>query len=216
MMDTMGTGETKHTSRVDREVQRQAVDLFAPMECSVVDAVMGCIDRTQSRRRRIQSLVLGVSPIVAVAVVLVLYLGAGVAPWGASESAPKAFVASAPQAGGQRLGDAGEWDMKLTAASVSPEVAYTVDVRGDSPRRQLLAGWLMSDHVDAARQLGDVETGQSVVVELAPNEASELEAFLKLHQYVVQEQSGLARTAAWYWTGRSGAETGHVTIRIIS
>jgi len=74
----------------------------------------------------------------------------------------------------------------------------------------------MSGHGDAGRQLGDMGTGQSVVVELAPDEASELEAFLKLHQYVVQEQSGLARTAAWYWTGRSGAGTGRVTIRIIS
>ena len=215
MMDTMGTGDTRHTGRVDREVQRQAADLFAPMECSVADVVMGCIDRTRSRRRRIQSLILGASPIIAVAVVLVLYLGAGVAPWEVGGSAQKAFVASAPSAEGQRVADAAESGMKLTAASVSPEWAYTVDVRGDRPRKQLLARWLMSDHGDAARQLVDMGTGQSVVVELAPDEASELEAFLKLHQYVVQEQWGLAWTAAWYWTGRSGAGTGRVTIRIM-
>jgi len=182
----------------------------------VADAVMGCIGRTQSRRRRVQSLMLGASPIVAVAVVLVLYLGAGVAPWGTGGSAPRGFVGIHSRGRGQQVGDTADWGMKLAAAPSSAEWAYTIDVRGDTPRRQLLASWLMSGHGDAGRQLGDMGTGQSVVVELAPDEASELEAFLKLHQYVVQEQSGLARTAAWYWTGRSGAGTGRVTIRIIS
>jgi hypothetical protein len=98
---------------------------------------------------------------------------------------------------------------------VSPAWDYTVDVRGDRVRRQLLVSWLMSDHEDAARQLSDVEAPQSLVLDLGPHEDSELEAFLKLHHYVVEEQSGLERAATWYWTGRNGDGTGHVTIRII-
>lgn len=209
------TREMEDTSNVRSELRQQTAKLFAPMECSVADAVMGCISRTQYRRRRIESLVLGFSPVVAVALVLVLYLGAGVVPWGTGASAPVTPLTSAPLASGQRLGFAPQLDKSSTAALVSPVWNYTVDVRGDRMRRQLLASWLMSGHGDAACQLSDVEAAQSLVLDLAPDEASDLEAFLMLHHYVVEEQSGLERTAAWHWTGRDGDETGHVTIRII-
>ncbi len=209
------TRETEDTNNVRSEVRQQAADLFAPMECSVADAVMECINRTRVRRRHIQGLVLGLSPVVAVAVVLVLYLGAGVAPWGTGGSTTVGPLKSAPLASGQRLGAQAELDTNFAAAMVSPAWDYTVDVRGDRVRRQLLVSWLMSDHEDAARQLSDVEAPQSLVLDLGPHEDSELEAFLKLHHYVVEEQSGLERAATWYWTGRNGDGTGHVTIRII-
>src|SRR5664280_1192755 len=57
------------------ELRSEVAALFAPMERSLAHSVTAAISSRRSRRRLLQGLWLGLSPIMAIAIVAVLYIG---------------------------------------------------------------------------------------------------------------------------------------------
>jgi len=177
--------------------------LFAPMDRSLASSVTAVIGVRRSRRRLLEGLWLGFSPVMAVAIVAALYVGGAMLPrWLSPAASQRAFMSPNPQMG---VADssipkvaAGSEDMSALATVPS----FRIVLGGDVARRQLLATWLRARHSDAAVELESAVPGQDVFLTLEPDEVRGFVALMALHGFTGQEPSGLrtvARCSAASW-----------------
>ncbi|RIE13922.1 hypothetical protein SMC3_02740 [Candidatus Cryosericum hinesii] len=180
------------------ELRSEVVALFAPMDRSLASSVTAVIDVRRSRRRLLQGLWLGLSPIMAIAIVAVLYVGGAVmqltllpATSSSALLAPKPLFGIANVA---PKGLVGSEDVP-TLATACQVPSFRVMLKGDVARRQLLATWLRARHTDVALELDTAVPGHEVALMLQPDEVRGFVALMALHGFTGQEPSGLSTVA---------------------
>jgi hypothetical protein len=180
------------------ELRSEVAALFAPMDRSLASSVTAVISMRRSRRRLLQGLWLGFSPVMAVAIVAALYVGGAVLPRTLSLATSKTAV-FAPNVETRAQGTSpkglvgSESIPVLDAAGRVP--SFRVMLKGDVARRQLLATWLRARHADVALELDTAAPGREVALTLEPDEVRGFVALMALHGFTGQEPSGL-RTVA--------------------
>lgn len=180
------------------ELRSEASALFAPMDRSLASSVTAAIGMRRSRRRLLQGLWLGFSPVMAVVIVAALYVGGAVMPRTLSLATSKRAV-FAPNAE-IRAQDAAPKGLvgleDLPALGTACRVpSFRVVLEGDVARRQLLVTWLRARHADVALELDTAVPGREVALTLEPDEVGGFAALMALHGFMGQEPSGL-RTVA--------------------
>jgi len=179
------------------ELRSEVSTLFAPMDRSLASSVTAVISMRRSRRRLLQGLWLGLSPVMAVAIVAVLYAGGAVLPRRLSPATSQgAFTSPNPEvsvADSTMKGLVGSEG--VSALGTAP--SFRVVLNGDIARRQLLATWLRARHADVAVELDNVTPGREVSLTLEPDEVQGFSSLMALHGFVGQEPSGL-RTVPRY------------------
>jgi hypothetical protein len=195
------------------ELRREVSVLFAPMDCSIASSVTAMIGSRRSRRRLLQSLWLGFSPVVAVAFVAVLYVGGAVLPrrmsFATSKGAfmpPNTEIRVQDDALGGLVGS--ENASGLAVACRAP--SFRILLEGNVARRQLLATWMKTRHADVALELESAALGSQVALTLEPDEVRGFSALMALHGFTGQEPSGLRtvnRCAPASWASSLGASS---------
>jgi len=180
------------------ELRREVVALFAPMDRSLASSVTAVIGARRSRRRLLQGLWLGLSPIMAIAIVAVLYVGGAVLqPASLPATSSRALLAPNPRFGiadAAPKGLAGSENVP-TVATACQVLSFRVMLKGDIARRQLLATWLRARHADVALELDTAAPGQDIPLTLEPDEVRGFEALMVLHGFTGQQSSGLSTVA---------------------
>ncbi|MCX6085463.1 MAG: hypothetical protein NTX94_03365 [Caldiserica bacterium] len=176
------------------ELRGEVLALFAPMDRSVADSVAAAISSHRSHRRLLQGLWLGFSPVIAVAIVAVLYVGGGALPRSSSMVSSKgAFRSPNPEIRAQDSAAnvlAGSENVPaLATACRMPSFRILLD--GDAARKQLLATWLRARHPDVALMLDAAAPGSEVVLTLEPDEVREFAVLMALHGFIGEAPSGL-------------------------
>ena len=185
--------------------------LFAPMDRSLASSVTAVIGVRRSRRRLLEGLWLGFSPVMAVAIVAALYVGGAMLPrWLSPAASQRAFMSPNPQMG---VADssipkvaAGSEDMSALATVPS----FRIVLGGDVARRQLLATWLRARHADVALELDTAAPGREIALTLESDEIRGFVALMALHGFTGQEPSGLstiARCSPESWASSLGTSS---------
>jgi len=195
------------------ELRSEISVLFAPMDRSLAGSVTAMIGSRRSRRRLLQSLWLGFSPVVAVAIVAVLYVGGAVLPRRMSLATSKgAFmppnmeIRAQYDALGGLVGSEGASAMAVACRAPS----FRILLEGNVARRQLLATWMRTRHADVALELESAVLGSEVALTLEPDEVRGFSALLMLHGFTGQEPSGLRtvnRCPPASWASNLGASS---------
>jgi hypothetical protein len=195
------------------EVRREISALFAPMDRSLASSVTAAIGMRRSRRRLLQGLWLGFSPVMAVAIVAVLYVGGAVWPRTLSLAtskravfAPNPEILAQDAAPNELVGS--ENTTALATACRAP--SFRVVLEGNVARRQLLATWLRARHADVALELDTAVPGCEVALTLEPDEVRGFAALMALHGFIGQEPSGLrtvARCSSASWASHLGTSS---------
>lgn len=195
------------------ELRGEVSALFAPMDRSLAGSVTAAIGMRRSRRRLLQGLWLGFSPVIAVAIVAVLYVGGAVLPRTLSLATSKR-AAFAPNAEirAQDTGPNGLVGSENfpTFATVCRAPSFRVVLEGDVARRQLLVTWLRGRHADVALELATAVPGRDVALTLEPDEIQGFVALMVLHGFTGQEPSGLrivARRSPTSWASSLGTSS---------
>jgi len=170
----------------------EACALLAPMDRSLAGSVTAAITVRRSRRRLLQGLWLGLSPVMAVAIVVVLYAGGAMLPRWVSPATPQRTLMSPNPA----MGAADTAVSKMASGSEGMSALATVPsfrivLGGDVARRQLLATWLRARHADVAAELDNAVPGHNVFVTLEPDEVQGFSSLMALHGYSGEDPSGL-------------------------
>jgi len=165
--------------------------LFAPMDRSLAGSVTAVIGMRRSRRRLLQGLWLGFSPVMAIVIVAVLYVGGAVLPRTLSlATSGAALLAPNPEF---RIADATPKGFfgSQGSAVLGTAPSFRVMLEGDVARRQLLVMWLRVRHADAALELETAVPGGEVTLTLEPDETRGFASLMALHGFIGQELSGL-------------------------
>ncbi len=199
-------GDNEQPLELSAELRSEVSALFAPIGRSLAESVTVAIGMRRSHRRLLQSLWLGFSPVMAVVIVVVLYVGSAVLPRTlslttskgalfapttqirATDAAPKGLVGS-------------ENAPALGIARYAP--SFRVVLEGDVAHRQLLVMWLRVRHADVAMELDSTVPGREVALTLEPDEVQGFAALMALHGFMGEEPSGLrtvARFSLESWT----------------
>jgi hypothetical protein len=180
------------------ELCSEVAVLFAPMDRSLASSVTAVIGVRRSRRRLLEGLWLGLSPIMAIAIVAVLYVGGAVTqPTLLPATSSRALLAPNPLFGIADVapkGLAGSENVP-TVATACQVPSFRVKLKGDVARRQLLATWLRARHADVALELGTAAPGHEVTLTLEADEVRGFEALMALHGFTGQQPSGLSTVA---------------------
>jgi len=195
------------------ELRSEVAALFAPMDRSLASSVTAVISMRRSRRRLLQGLWLGFSPVMAVAIVAALYVGGAVLPRTLSLATSKTAVfAPNVKTRAQDTGPNGlvgsESIPVLDAACRVP--SFRVMLKGDVARRQLLATWLRARHADVALELDTAAPGREIALTLESDEIRGFAALMALHGFTGQEPSGLstiARCSPESWASSLGTSS---------
>ena len=185
------------------ELRSEVAVLFAPMDRSLASSVTAVIGSRRSRRRLLQGLWLGFSPVMAVAIVAALYVGGAVLPRTLSLATSK--IATFVPNFGTSATDAAP---VLDAACRVP--SFRVMLKGDVVRRQLLATWLRARHADVALELDTAAPGREIALTLESDEIRGFAALMALHGFTGQEPSGLstiARCSPESWASSLGTSS---------
>src|SRR5450830_504112 len=155
------------------ELRSEVAALFAPMDRSLASSVTAVISMRRSRRRLLQGLWLGFSPVMAVAIVAALYVGGSVMPRTLSLATSKTAV-FAPNVKTRAQdtspnGLVGSENVP-TVATACQVPSFCVMLKGDIARRQLLVTWLRARHADVAIELDTAASGQDIPLTLEPDE----------------------------------------------
>ena len=195
------------------ELRSEASALFAPMDRSLASSVTAAISMRRSRRRLLQGLWLGFSPVMAVAIVAVLYVGGAVLPRRPSLAtskgalfAPNPEIRAADTAPNVLVGS--ENIPALAIACQAP--SFRVVLEGNVARRQLLVTWLRARHADVALELDTAVPASEVALTLEPDEVPGFAALMSLHGFMGQEPSGLrtvARCSPMFWATSLGTSS---------
>jgi len=199
--------------QLSAESRGELLALFAPMDRSVAGSVTAAISSHRSHRRLLQGLWLGFSPVIAVAIVAVLYVGGGALPRNSSMVSSKgAFMPPNPEI---RVQDsaasvlAGSENVPaLTTSCRTPSFRILLD--GDAARKQLLATWLRARHPDVALTLEAAAPGGEVALTLEPDEVRGFASLMALHGFIGQEPAGLhvvARFSPQTWASSLGTSS---------
>lgn len=184
--------------------------LFAPMDRSLASSVTAAITMRRSRRRLLQGLWLGLSPVMAIAIVAVLYTGGAVLPRGLSPARSQgAFMSPNPEVG------VADTTLKGLAGSdgvsaLGTAPCFSIVLDGNVARRQLLVTWLRARHADVALELDTAVPGHEVTLTLEPDEVRGFVALMALHGFTGQEPSGLrtvARCSPASWASSLGTSS---------
>ena len=173
------------------ELRSEVSTLFAPMDRSLASSVTAVISSRRSRRRLLQGLWLGFSPVMAVAIVAALYVGGATLPrWLSPAASQRAFMSPNPEV------SFGDSTMKGLVGSegtsaLGTAASFRVVLNGDIARRQLLATWLRARHSDVAVELDSAVPGQDVFLTLEPDEVRGFVALMALHGFIGEDPSGL-------------------------
>jgi len=195
------------------ELRSEVAALFAPMDRSLASSVTAVISMRRSRRRLLQGLWLGFSPVMAVAIVAALYVGGAVLPRTLSLATSKTAV-FAPNVKTRAQGTSpkglvgSESIPVLDAACRVP--SFRVMLKGDVARRQLLATWLRARHADVALELDTAAPGREIALTLESDEIRGFAALMALHGFAGQEPSGLstiARCSPESWASSLGTSS---------
>jgi hypothetical protein len=208
--------ENKQPLELSAAMRSEVSALFAPMDHSLASSVTAVIGMRRSRRRLLQGLWLGFSPVMAIVIVAVLYVGGAVLPHTPSlATSGGALLAPNPEF---RIADAspkGFFDSQDSAV-LGTAPSFRVILEGDLARRQLLVMWLRVRHGDAALELETAVPGGEVVLTLQPDEVRGFAALMALHGFIGEEPSGLrivARFSPETWASSLG--TSSLVIRLI-
>lgn len=200
------------------EVRTELNALFAPMDRSVAASVVSAIEARGRRRRSLQALWLGMSPVVAVALVAVLYIG-GMGLFTASPSAgPQGMVtASGSVAATNDLAEKGFTAPAVLGASAvrSSRPALVVHLQGDAARKGVLAAWLRIGHPDAAAELESAAPGATIPLVLDSGEARGFVTLMVLHGFRGYGPSGLllsAQSSSEAWMSALQAVSSTITL----
>ncbi|WP_126855163.1 hypothetical protein [Candidatus Cryosericum septentrionale] len=179
------------------ELRREVSALFAPMDRSLAKSVTAAIGVRRSRRRLLQSLWLGFSPVMAVAIVVALYVGGATLPRTLSlATSGGALLAPNPE-----FRAAGATPKGFVDSQGSPVLgtasSFRVVLDGDVARKQLLVTWLRARHVDVAVELDTAAPGHEVALTLEPDEVRGFAALMALHGFIGEEPSGLRIVAGF-------------------
>jgi hypothetical protein len=193
------------------ELRREVSALLAPMDRSLASSVTVTIGMRRSRRRLLQGLWIGLSPVMAIAIIAVLYVGGAVLPRTPSLATSKgALFAPNPEIRATDTAPKGlvgsENIPSLATACQAPSFRVVLD--GDVARRQLLVTWLRARHADVALELDSAVPGREVALTLQPDEVRGFVALMALHGFMGQEPSGLrtvARFSLESWASCLGA-----------
>jgi len=172
-------------------MHREVSALLAPMDRSLASSVTAVISSRRSRRRLLQGLWLGFSPVMAVAIVAALYVGGATLPrWLSPAASQRAFMSPNPEV------SFGDSTMKGLVGSegtsaLGTAASFRVVLNGDIARRQLLATWLRARHSDVAVELDSAVPGQDVFLTLEPDEVRGFVALMALHGFIGEDPSGL-------------------------
>ena len=195
------------------ELRSEVAALFAPMERSLAHSVTAAISSRRSRRRLLQGLWLGLSPIMAIAIVAVLYVGGAVMqPTLLPATSSRALLAPNPLFGIADVAPKGLVGSENvpTVATACQVPSFRVMLKGDIARRQFLATWLRARHADVALELDTAASGQDIPLTLEPDEVRGFVAFMALHGFTGQEPSGLrtvARCSPASWASSLGTSS---------
>ena len=192
------------------ELRSEVSTLFAPMDRSLASSVTAVISMRRSRRRLLQGLWLGFSPVMAVAIVVALYVGGATLPRTLSlATSGGALLAPNPE-----FRAAGATPKGFVDSQGSPVLgtasSFRVVLDGDVARKQLLVTWLRARHVDVAVELDTAAPGHEVALTLEPDEVQGFAALMALHGFTGQEPSGLstiARCSPESWASSLGTSS---------
>ncbi len=177
----------------------EANALFAPMDRSCAASVVSAVIARRNRRRSFQAFWIGLSPIAALILVVVLYAGSMSSVLVPSRATSGSMV-TVPQVG------TGVYDMALenrsgdqeavrkgfaALAAGHPGPVLRIDVENNSVHKGLLIAWLRISHYDVAAQLEDGQTGVPVSLTLDAAEADQFVSLMVLHDFTGQSPSGL-------------------------
>ena len=197
-------------------MHREVSALLAPMDRSLASSITVSIGMRRSRRRLLQGLWLGFSPVMAVAIVAMLYVGGATLPRRLSPATSQgAFTSPNPEvsvADSTMKGLVGSGGMSALGTAPS----FRVVLNGDIARRQLLATWLRARHSDVAVELDSAVPGQDVFLTLEPDEVRGFVALMALHGFIGEDPSGLRilpRSSSESWL--SSLSTSSLFISII-
>jgi hypothetical protein len=143
---------------------------------------------------------------MAVAIVVVLYVGGAALPlWLSPAASQRAFMAPNPQfnVADTAVPKVAAGSEGMSALATVPSFRILLD--GDVARRQLLATWLRARHDDVAAELDNAVPGQDVFVTLEPDEVQGFSSLMALHGYNGEDPSGLRilpRYSADSWSSR--------------
>jgi hypothetical protein len=204
-------GDNEQPLELSAELRGEVSVLFAPMDRSLASSVTAVIGSRRSRRRLLQGLWLGFSPVMAVAIVVVLYVGGAVLPRRLPLATSKgAFMPPNTEIRAQDTPPNGlvGSDSIRTLATACRVPSFRVVLEGNVARRQLLATWLRARHADIALELDAAVQGREVALTLEPDEVRGFVALMALHGFSGQEPSGLRTVAGFspeFWTTSLGA-----------
>jgi hypothetical protein len=192
--------DNEQSLELSAELRSEVAALFAPMERSLAHSVTAVIGVRRSRRRLLQGLWLGLSPIMAIAIVAVLYVGGAVMqPTLLPATSSRALLAPNPLFGIADVapkGLVGSENMP-TLATAGRAPSFCVVLEGDVARRQLLVTWLRARHTDVALELDTAVPGYEVALTLQPDEVRGFVALMALQGFTGQEPSGLSTVAGY-------------------
>ena len=175
-------------------MRKEFAALLAPMDRSLVNSVTASIGVRRSHRRLLEGLWLGLSPVMAVAIVVLLYVGGAILPRRMSLMVSGgAFIA--PNAEVQIEGSTPKAAVDSTTVSSLAATRWAPSFRilldGDVARRQLLATWLRARHPDVALMLDTAVPGSEVSLILEPDEVPGFAVLMALHGFIGEAPSGL-------------------------
>lgn len=176
------------------ELRAELDAMFAPMDHSIAASVVSAVEVRSSHRLSLQALWLGLSPVVALALVAVLYVG-GVGLFTTSPSAaPQGmFATSGPVLDTNDLAGKGlaASEGLATLASRSARPALVVDLQEDVSRKGVLVAWLRASHPDVAAQLESASSGSTILLVLDAGETRGFVSLMVVHGFRGSGPSGL-------------------------
>lgn len=188
------TASDERPFELPKECRAELNAIFAPMDHSIAGQVVSAIEVRGRHRLSLQALWLGLSPVVAVALVAVLYVGGIGLLTTPPFAVPQGMVAASNADAG--AGDltakgltASEGMAALAARSTHP--ALSVDLQGDTVRMGVLISWLRASHPDVAAQLESAPSGSTILLALDAGEVRGFVSLMVLHGFRGSGPSGL-------------------------
>ncbi|MCE5192870.1 MAG: hypothetical protein ABFD13_00805 [Candidatus Cryosericum sp.] len=178
------------------DARRHLMAILAPMDRSVASAVMTAVRNERLHRRRLQGLWLGLMPVAAAVVVMMLYVSGTVLRPLSMQTTGSALSAPAVAADFADAAPKGMLQSENLSGAMCQPHSVRVLLSGDALKKQLLATWLRTRHPQAALELERVAPGDIVTVTLDVDEVPGFADFMVLHGFTGAAASGLRTIAA--------------------
>lgn len=176
------------------DLRMELNDLFAPMERSIVSSVMATVAKHRSHVRSWQAIGLGLSPVMAIMVVVMLYISCAVFPTRAEWT--RSGMTMTTSGAGNEAQDAASKDLMNPASSMTLSASLArsqmiLDMSDDPVRLQIIASWLRASHPDVAEEVASAEHGNAVSFVLESGEITSFASVLSIYGFTGQTTWGL-------------------------